>query len=830
MKKNISINLQGMIFHVEEDGYEVLSQYLVSVKAYFSSYEGHQEIVADIEARIAEIFTSRLSPSKQVITLADVQALVAQMGTVTDFEMLEPDEPQATAGQKGTYAHPGTGAGAGTDPGAGTGKRLFRDESRKMLGGVSSGIALYLGTDPALIRLVFLALFLAGGFGLILYIICWIALPGSSNLPEAKVKRLFRDPDNKMLGGVSSGLGHYFGIDTSIVRVIFLALIFAGGFSIMLYILLWIALPEARTITEKVQMQGNPVTLSSIEESLKGSLSMKDEEGHETPLARLLLLPIRLISQLIHGLAKILGPLLIFLFQVIRVVVGIVLLIVSTSLIFGFIVALSVGLGLVQDESIFNIDGMPASVFFNSVPDIGIWAGFFGGFIPAVFLFILAVGLLSKRFYMRASVSWPLFALWLVSLFTIASTAIYMSAQHERSGEYVQEQTFPVAPYGTVMLDIKDTGNRHQQRPRIEVQSHQGPNVRIMQRFTAQGKTEEVATENARMVEYQVVQQDSVIRLDGGFEFKPNAIYRNQRLNLVVMLPEGKTYRISRTLAPRLPSEAFARDYSWQDISQNTWQIRNNRFECLSCPPEDTVATVTPTAVSLGGEEHSQPSTGSGLINLNDYENHSMTFNVGSGSFSEIQINGPYHLRVRKGSRHSVTAHGDRVKISRMRLDIKNNTLLVSHPDKKWQSNKNKAVLIDVEVPRLTQVTLKGTVKSEISGIDAPEFRLVQEGAAQSHITARSQELYVTLNGASTTTFRGSADYFKVDAEGACHLNAEDFQVKSADLRFAGASYANVHVTERINAHTDGLSKINYSGNPSEVVLDNNGPSSVTRR
>ncbi|UOQ77808.1 hypothetical protein MUN84_03875 [Hymenobacter sp. 5516J-16] len=61
MKKNISINLQGMIFHIEEDGYDVLSRYLAEVKAHFSGYRGHEEIVADIESRIAELFAARLS-------------------------------------------------------------------------------------------------------------------------------------------------------------------------------------------------------------------------------------------------------------------------------------------------------------------------------------------------------------------------------------------------------------------------------------------------------------------------------------------------------------------------------------------------------------------------------------------------------------------------------------------------------------------------------------------------------------------------------------------------------------------------------------------------
>jgi len=92
MKKNISINLQGMIFHIEEDGYEVLRTYLDSIKIYFSGYTGHQEIIADIEARMAEIFYANLTPTKQVITLEDVQALIKKMGSVNDFAQQDKDE------------------------------------------------------------------------------------------------------------------------------------------------------------------------------------------------------------------------------------------------------------------------------------------------------------------------------------------------------------------------------------------------------------------------------------------------------------------------------------------------------------------------------------------------------------------------------------------------------------------------------------------------------------------------------------------------------------------------------------------------------------------
>jgi phage shock protein PspC (stress-responsive transcriptional regulator) len=235
MKKNISINLQGLIFHIEEDGYEQLRQYLTAIKAYFSGYAGHQEIVADIEGRMAEVFSGKLNPGKQVITLEDVEALIAQMGSVQDFALLEEEEDldhshasarhTASAGSQTYTSSSTTTNNTQADNAQSTGsKRLFRDENRKVIGGVSAGIAHYLGIDPIWVRLTFLFFFLLGIFtagisaGLVglVYILCWIALPKSYTLTEVNTKKLFRDPDDKKLGGVCSGLALYFGMDVAV--------------------------------------------------------------------------------------------------------------------------------------------------------------------------------------------------------------------------------------------------------------------------------------------------------------------------------------------------------------------------------------------------------------------------------------------------------------------------------------------------------------------------------------------------------------------------------------------------------------------------------------
>src|SRR5882724_444667 len=126
MKKTLSINISGIIFHIEEDGYETLRKYLDSINRYFSSFEDSSEILSDIESRIAEIFLAKLNEGKQVITAENVQQLITTMGNVSDFKAAEENEfASETTGKeepRATTAQPAS-------------KKLVRDQRRKILGG-----------------------------------------------------------------------------------------------------------------------------------------------------------------------------------------------------------------------------------------------------------------------------------------------------------------------------------------------------------------------------------------------------------------------------------------------------------------------------------------------------------------------------------------------------------------------------------------------------------------------------------------------------------------------------------------------------------------------
>lgn len=174
MKKTFTINLSGTVYHIDEDAYNLLDSYLTNLKHYFRKEEGGDEIIDDIERRIAELCAEKQSTGKQIITIEDVEEIIAQIG--------KPE--QMGCEEDGAHSH-----SADEDKGNGEAikknRRLYRNPDDKILGGVTSGLSLYLGMDVTIARL-FLLLFLILGYGTLVpvYIIFWILIPEATTAAE----------------------------------------------------------------------------------------------------------------------------------------------------------------------------------------------------------------------------------------------------------------------------------------------------------------------------------------------------------------------------------------------------------------------------------------------------------------------------------------------------------------------------------------------------------------------------------------------------------------------------------------------------------------------
>ncbi|MFL2501009.1 MAG: PspC domain-containing protein [Candidatus Neomarinimicrobiota bacterium] len=397
MNKTININISGTVFNVDEDAYELLYKYLESIKRYFSKIDADGEIVADIESRIAENFLSNISNLNNSISISDVKNVIKVMGTLDDFmEIYEDDK---------TKENPNTSEEKKT-------RRLFRNLNDKVIGGVASGIGNYFNVDPLITRIIFITLAFFGGFGLLAYIICWIGIPAGDDLESIIRKRYYRDSDEKVLGGVAMGVANYFGIDVSLVRILFLISIFFGGFGVLIYFILWFITPEATTVGEKMSMKGYSVTLENIEKYVEEKINPEDKE--ENILMKIILFPFRIAGPILNGFIKLIAP-------IIKIALSVILFSVSVA-----IILLIVLLALNQLEFLDQIsadvrvnflvlDGVDLGVIINEIPTVLITTLYINLFLTLILMIMMITKFLFNRQIFGLPGSIVVFFVWLIN-------------------------------------------------------------------------------------------------------------------------------------------------------------------------------------------------------------------------------------------------------------------------------------------------------------------------------------------------------------------------------------------------------------------------------
>ena len=166
MNKTVNINLGGEFFHIDEDAFAELKRYLDAVRASLNQDESIEEIISDIESRIAELFVELLPNPKSVVTKSQITQVIDIMGQPEEFDTDEPAD-QEHQNRKATP------------------KELYRDQDNKYIAGVGSGLGHYLGIDALWVRLIWLLLtiFSSGSF-ILIYILFWILVPAADSTSQ----------------------------------------------------------------------------------------------------------------------------------------------------------------------------------------------------------------------------------------------------------------------------------------------------------------------------------------------------------------------------------------------------------------------------------------------------------------------------------------------------------------------------------------------------------------------------------------------------------------------------------------------------------------------
>lgn len=574
MNKTVTFNLNGLVFTIEEDGYDSLRQYLDAVQRYLDKLDGGREILLEIEARIAEKFKIVLQrDDRMVLVLSDVLLIQAEMGSPEQFQEWEDSEPIETE----------VPPAAKTE----TPRQLYRNLRHRLLGGVASGLAHHLAVDVVAVRLLFiLSVFLFAGYGIIIYLILWISVPGSQLLtdePQLRTpdgsRRIYRNEENKVVAGVASGLAAYLRVDAVVVRVLFLLAMFWGGFGLLAYLVLWIATPAAKSLSQKVEMEGEQPNI----ENLRKVSTRKDEQAPKNLLERILAFPFEVIRML-FALTK---NLLTTAVNVFRVIIGSAVLMSATFGLFIYVVlvgaVVGVYFGSIPAETPFPL----ASLSGTTASDMGILL-FVSAFLLIPLMVALYVGIrflfnrriFSRKLILAGALAW--LALGIGLIFFGLRTATFF----QQEGKFVTNQDLGIAPKSLQLYYLDD--NQHFQPASLSVLAGKDSLLHVRQEIVSRGLNTEDASVWASMARYPINKEGSDSLMIGrSLKFLPNARFRAQEGRIKVYLPVGAKVTIPRKMLWQFSWEdpAYRELLRSVELDAYDFEVTSDSLRCLNCQP-----------------------------------------------------------------------------------------------------------------------------------------------------------------------------------------------------------------------------------------------------
>ena len=511
MKKTLTINLGGSVFHIDEDAFLELEKYLGTLKSQFRNLEGGQEIVQDVEARMAELFAERLGDKSESVTLQTLREVIGILGQPEDY--LDSEEYEASATET-----------------------KFENRSWR--------------------------------------------------------KKIFRDGQGRILGGVSAGLAAYFGIDVVWVRLLFLILLFTGP-GILLYLILWIIIPIAKSRADRLQMQGKPVNLDNLQESLKT----------ETAAAREGLARFGRSNQgFLNDFGRLLGDLLRFLFKFLFKLLGLILLLLGISLISTFIFAWFTGDWLIEIE-----DGGQANIQ-SLLQLFSLDGGNFQGLMVGVAMLVLAplilmiyggLRILFRITQINPSLRNSLLIITLVGLLLTAYSGTRFAREFSSEARVAEQKS------------LQQTEFYHIEAPKLPEQGHffhfeddvtirlddtiaisnvrfsvlpsSSENTYLQMKTEARGLDLAEARRYARAIKYPWRQRGDSLLLPDFFKIEPGEAYRFQQIEITLYLAVGDSIFLSPSTEDILydiPNVNGLWDY---EMLGHRWRMTSDGLLCADC-------------------------------------------------------------------------------------------------------------------------------------------------------------------------------------------------------------------------------------------------------
>lgn len=418
----------------------------------------------------------------------------------------------------------------------------------------------------------------------------------SQQTEKVNAKRLYRDPDNAILGGVASGMGAYFSIDPVWIRLIFILLLLGYGVIGVIYIILWLILPKAETYEQKLEMRGENITISNIEKKVKKEYSeVKDNLNNFQRSEQY-----RTVSKGMNEIFTFIGKIFIFLFKFALIMAGIGLIIA------GIVLSLSF-LGItITDHPVdlfhhFEWDSFPFILFFNTIFDpltVAVFTAttFFIAIIPAFLIIYLLFRLVGAKGNDKA-VFITSIALWVISLVALTGLSfiqfnnfsVSASKQQTEKLEYDKEKVFNIElsekqqpeyyidefhfdSDETSLYGFDDERNIYL-APRIDIEKSASGDFKLLIKRTSRGKSLSNAGRNAQKIVYNWEVEETGIELDSYYLIPDYEKFRMQQVFITVHIPEGSYIRLSEEIEDYLDYIPNGEDFRHYDMGGKIWKM-----------------------------------------------------------------------------------------------------------------------------------------------------------------------------------------------------------------------------------------------------------------
>jgi phage shock protein PspC (stress-responsive transcriptional regulator) len=653
-----------------------------------------------------------------------------------------------------------------------------------------------------------------GNFVFWAYVICWIAIPGEINLEAKSYRKFYRDPEKKVIGGVMAGIAAYTGWDIGLLRILAVISLFFFGSGAVAYIFILAITPEAKSLTDKMEMTGEPITLENIERNIKETV--QPDSVDEKPITRILLFPFRAFAAIFSALK----PILMGVRWFAQYLLGIVLLIIAAVFMITLVVLTTAGISGFDHGQIGLSFGEAVPIFLLA-QDLPAWAVYaaYSAIIPMILgigiggVSLLANRKLTNKIYKYTStlvaiVGWiGLFAAFsmvgrnfqrtasLNQIKEITADSSYVFDLNRESQENIWEKMLGNTILADEFLDddeLHDYNRNGFSRASVSLEGYDGKTIQVILFAKSNGKTRTEAELNAKSIAYQWVQKGNQIVMDSHFGLK-NFKFRNQRMRVKVLIPYGVSFGMTRDFALYIENVLDAGYFNNEEndlFFGSKWTFTPDKgLICLNREPLSNNDSNESDSDESGFSENPKlPNSDKSKNKEEDNISFSITKTLPDFSNIELLESETAAISITQGPIYQIS-YKSADQMNDFSSSAKVDQGVLKFP--KVQSGLE----ITIQTPSLKKISLGGNSRTTLTGFDV-------------------DNLDVLLSGFHSLTLNGKSNKLQVSASESSELLAANWQTQKAFVAVSNQAKMELNASELIKGFKGDRSDVTFKPYP----------------